>query len=120
MKALHPFRDGAVLPVYIANFVLMDYGSGAIFGCPAHDQRDLDFARKYDLPVLPVVAPKGMGAEFTVGEEAYRLAQGDAIYYDSRIRHTVRAMGSQPAALIACLAGVRRSSGPPNVMERAY
>ena len=45
------------LPVYVANFVLMDYGTGAIFGCPAGDQRDLDFARKYGLPVMPVVAP---------------------------------------------------------------
>ena len=45
------------LPVYVANFVLMDYGTGAIFGCPAHDQRDLDFARKYGLPVMPVVLP---------------------------------------------------------------
>ena len=58
LKALHPFIDGCELPVYVANFVLMDYGSGAIFGCPGHDQRDLDFARKYGLPVTPVVAPK--------------------------------------------------------------
>ena len=50
-----PVRPGRLLPVYVANFVLMDYGTGAIFGCPAHDQRDLDFARKYGLPVLPVV-----------------------------------------------------------------
>jgi leucyl-tRNA synthetase len=53
----HPLIDGEVLPIYIANFVLMEYGSGAIFGCPAHDQRDLDFARKYDLPVRVVVSP---------------------------------------------------------------
>ena len=49
------------LPVYIANFILMDYGTGAIFGCPAHDQRDLDFARKYGLPVIDVFAPPGLG-----------------------------------------------------------
>ena len=55
----HPLIDGQKLPVYIANFVLMDYGTGAIFGCPAHDQRDLDFARAYQLPVLPVVQPAG-------------------------------------------------------------
>jgi leucyl-tRNA synthetase len=57
LRAKHPFIDGHTLPVYIANFVLMDYGLGAIFGCPAHDQRDLDFARKYKLSVLPVVHP---------------------------------------------------------------
>jgi leucyl-tRNA synthetase len=54
----HPFIEDETLPVYVANFVLMEYGTGAIFGCPAHDQRDLDFARKYGLPVVPVVAPK--------------------------------------------------------------
>jgi leucyl-tRNA synthetase len=68
----HPLREGATLPLYVANFVLMDYGTGAIFGCPAHDQRDLDFARKYDLPVIPVVLPAGADAEnFAVGDEAY-------------------------------------------------
>ncbi len=55
----HPFDPAWELPVYVANFVLMDYGTGAIFGCPAHDQRDLDFARKYGLPVTPVVCPPG-------------------------------------------------------------
>ncbi len=72
-KAAHPFikgDEGSDLPVYVANFILMDYGTGAIFGCPAHDQRDLDFARKYGLPVLPVVAPDG-DAAFSVGDEAY-------------------------------------------------
>ena len=53
----HPFLDGVTLPIYIANFVLMEYGTGAIFGCPAHDQRDLDFARKYGLPVAPALWP---------------------------------------------------------------
>ena len=53
----HPFDPSWELPVWIANFILMDYGTGAIFGCPAHDQRDLDFARKYGLPVKPVVLP---------------------------------------------------------------
>ena len=51
----HPFINGKVLPVYVANFILMDYGTGAIFGCPAHDQRDLDFAKKYKLDIIPVV-----------------------------------------------------------------
>jgi leucyl-tRNA synthetase len=67
----HPVHGDQTLPVYVANFVLMDYGTGAIFGCPAHDQRDLDFARKYDLPVLPVVRPAEADASFAVGEEAY-------------------------------------------------
>ena len=59
LTVLHPFDSTEQLPVWIANFVLMDYGTGAIFGCPAHDQRDLDFARKYDLSVQPVVLPPG-------------------------------------------------------------
>ena len=68
----HPLEDGKTLPVYIANFVLMDYGTGAIFGCPAHDQRDLDFARKYDCPVTAVVLPSDQTeADFTIGTEAY-------------------------------------------------
>ena len=72
LRAKHPFRQGETLPVYIANFILMDYGTGAIFGCPAHDQRDLDFARKYNLAVTPVVVPEGEDpASFDVGNEAY-------------------------------------------------
>jgi leucyl-tRNA synthetase len=72
VKAVHPFDPNWKLPVYVANFVLMAYGTGAIFGCPAHDQRDLDFARKYRLPVLPVVVPEGTDAKtFDVGTEAY-------------------------------------------------
>ncbi|MCK0070179.1 leucine--tRNA ligase [Kordiimonas laminariae] len=68
----HPFDPEWKLPIYIANFVLMDYGTGAIFACPAGDQRDLDFARKYDLPVIPVVLPEGEEeAGFTIGDEAY-------------------------------------------------
>ena len=53
----HPFDD-RILKVYVANFVLMGYGTGAIFGCPGHDQRDFDFARKYGLKIIPVVAPE--------------------------------------------------------------
>ncbi|MEM7241052.1 MAG: leucine--tRNA ligase [Pseudomonadota bacterium] len=68
----HPFHPDWKLPVYIANFILMGYGTGAIFGCPAHDQRDLDFARKYYLIVTPVVCPEDQNADdFTVGDEAY-------------------------------------------------
>jgi leucyl-tRNA synthetase len=70
LKVLHPFT-GAEIPVWIANFILSEYGTGAIFACPAHDQRDLDFARKYGLPVIPVVRPEGAGDDFAVGDEAY-------------------------------------------------
>ena len=72
LRVAHPFIPGKELPVYAANFVLMDYGTGAVFGCPAHDQRDLDFARKYGLEVTPVVAPKDAEvATFSVGDEAF-------------------------------------------------
>ncbi|MCW2235522.1 leucine--tRNA ligase [Azospirillum canadense] len=72
LKVVHPFDPAWELPVFVANFVLMEYGTGAIFGCPAHDQRDLDFARKYGLPVIPVVVPADADpATFTVGDEAY-------------------------------------------------
>lgn len=71
-RAVHPFDPSWQLPVYVANFILMDYGTGAVFGCPAHDQRDLDFARKYNLPVKPVVIPEGADPKtFDVGNEAY-------------------------------------------------
>ncbi|MBT5072651.1 MAG: leucine--tRNA ligase [Kordiimonadaceae bacterium] len=72
LELQHPFIDDCKLPVYVANFVLMDYGTGAVFGCPAHDQRDLDFARKYDLNVQAVVIPTGEDpATFTVENIAY-------------------------------------------------
>ncbi len=80
LYAVHPFRPDVRLPVYVANFVLMGYGEGAIFGCPAHDQRDLDFARKYGLPVIPVVAPVGADpATFEVGDEAFVEKDGEAV-----------------------------------------
>jgi len=70
--AIHPFDKKNKLPIYISNFVLMDYGTGAIFGCPAHDQRDLDFANKYNLKILPVVRPKNVDAQkFTIKDKAF-------------------------------------------------
>jgi leucyl-tRNA synthetase len=72
LTAAHPFDANWKLPVMVANFVLMGYGTGAIFGCPAHDQRDLDFARKYKLSVTPVVVPSEADPKtFDVGTEAY-------------------------------------------------
>ncbi|MCB1831932.1 MAG: leucine--tRNA ligase [Geminicoccaceae bacterium] len=81
LRCRHPLGVTADLPVYVANFVLMDYGTGAIFGCPAHDQRDLDFARKYGRPVTPVVLPPDADpARFEVGTEAY---VGDGTIFNS-------------------------------------
>ena len=78
----HPLDDSIELPVYIANFVLMEYGTGAIFGCPAHDQRDLDFANAYDLPVIPVVLPDDAdAASFAITDTAYT---GPGKLYQSR------------------------------------
>ncbi|MCH8002425.1 MAG: leucine--tRNA ligase [Proteobacteria bacterium] len=82
LRARHPFVADLELPVYVANFVLMEYGTGAIFGCPAHDQRDLDFARKYQLPVIPVILPPGEdGQSYAIGDEAY-VGEGNAINSD--------------------------------------
>ncbi|MBV9393919.1 MAG: leucine--tRNA ligase [Methylobacteriaceae bacterium] len=72
LHAVHPFDANWTLPVYVANFVLMEYGTGAIFGCPAHDQRDLDFANKYGLGNIPVVCPPGADPEkFVITDTAY-------------------------------------------------
>jgi leucyl-tRNA synthetase len=82
LKARHPFDPDWKLPIYAANFVLMDYGTGAIFGCPAHDQRDLEFANKYGLGNTPVICPPGADpASFTVTETAY---DGDGVLIHSR------------------------------------
>ena len=71
LVAINPLNEKVKVPVYFANFVLMDYGLGAVFGCPAHDQRDLDFARKYNLKVEAVVTPNKEDLNFTVQNEAY-------------------------------------------------
>jgi leucyl-tRNA synthetase len=72
VKVRHPFNPEWLVPVYVANFVLVEYGTGAIFGCPAHDQRDFDFATKYQLPIIPVVMPKGEDAAiYSVGDKAF-------------------------------------------------
>ncbi|MDA9744366.1 leucine--tRNA ligase [Candidatus Pelagibacter sp.] len=78
--AINPFDQNEKVPVYFANFVLMDYGFGAVFGCPAHDQRDFEFAKKYNLPIKTVVKPRDMKDEFEVKDEAY---VGDGIMINS-------------------------------------
>lgn len=70
LSVIHPLDPSIRLPVFVANFVLMEYGTGALFGCPGHDQRDLDFARKYQLPVIRVVAAEG-DETAPIGDEAY-------------------------------------------------
>ncbi|MFA8387078.1 MAG: leucine--tRNA ligase [Pelagibaca sp.] len=87
LRVRHPFDTSWELPVYVANFILMDYGTGAIFGCPAHDQRDLDFARKYDLPVKSTFVP-AMGEEGTFilpedGGPAYVPPKPETVRYIS-------------------------------------
>ena len=71
LMAINPFRPDQKVPVYFANFVLMDYGFGAVFGCPAHDQRDFDFAKKYNLNIETVVRPYEENEKFKVINEAY-------------------------------------------------
>jgi leucyl-tRNA synthetase len=82
IRAIHPFDPNWKLPVYVANFVLMEYGTGAIFGCPGHDQRDLDFVNKYNLGVTPVVCPEGQDPKtFVITDTAY---DGDGRMINSR------------------------------------
>jgi leucyl-tRNA synthetase len=82
IKAVHPFDPTWTLPVYVANFILMDYGTGAIFGCPAHDQRDLDFVNTYGLGNVPVVCPPGQDPKtFVITDTAY---DGDGTMINSR------------------------------------
>ncbi|RAZ91770.1 leucine--tRNA ligase [Mesorhizobium hawassense] len=82
IRVVHPFDQNWTLPVYVANFVLMDYGTGALLGCPSGDQRDLDFANKYDLPVVPVVMPEDAdAATFQITEEAFT---DDGVMINSR------------------------------------
>jgi leucyl-tRNA synthetase len=71
LQAINPLNPSQKVPVYFANFVLMDYGFGAVFGCPAHDQRDFDFAKKYNLEIKTVVKPKNENDDFKVTNEAY-------------------------------------------------
>jgi leucyl-tRNA synthetase len=100
IKAIHPFDPGWKLPVYVANFILMEYGTGAIFGCPAHDQRDLDFVNKYGLGNTPVVCPPGQDPKtFIITDTAY---DGDGLLINSRFLDgmTIEAAKEEVARLL--------------------
>ncbi len=129
LTATHPFDADWQLPVVVANFVLMGYGTGAIFGCPAHDQRDLEFARKYDLAVLPVVIPDDADPKiFAVGDDAYvgpgRLANSrflDGLSVDAAKQEVAKRLeskgqgqphGELPPARLAGLAPARLGAVP--------
>lgn len=104
VTATHPLDENWHLPVYVANFVLMDYGTGAVFACPAHDQRDLDFARKYDLPVLPVVLPPDATPEnFAITDTAY---VGDGTLFNSKFMD-----GLTPATAFSVVADLIEKQG---------
>jgi len=80
LRVRHPFDTAWELPVYIANFILMDYGTGAIFGCPAHDQRDFDFATKYSLPIIATFLPSEDSS--TELDEAYVPTKTEQVFYN--------------------------------------
>jgi leucyl-tRNA synthetase len=99
LRVTHPLDPKWELPVYIANFILMDYGTGAIFGCPAHDQRDLDFARKYGLPVIDTFVPAAGEAE-----RPYVPAKTEAVKWTRAFGWANNATGEQAidAAIRTC------------------
>jgi leucyl-tRNA synthetase len=111
MLALHPFDPHWKLPVYVANFVVMEYGTGAIFGCPGHDQRDLEFANKYQLGVTPVVCPPDQDPKsFVITDTAY---DGDGHMINSRFLDgmTVEQAKEEVAAFLESRS---RGDGPAN------
>ena len=89
LVAINPLDKNQKVPVYFANFVLMDYGLGAVFGCPAHDQRDLDFAKKYNLKVTPVVRPE-QNNSFEVNNKAYT---GEGYLFNSKFLDDLKVPG---------------------------
>ena len=126
LTARHPFIEGATVPVYVANFVLMDYGTGAIFACPAHDQRDFDFAKKYATPIIPVVAPKDIAAdsqalaawcaELVAGKDAYT---GDGIAINSGFLDGLDVEAAKSAA-IEKLKALKAGEGTVNYRLRDW
>ena len=101
LTAQHPFDPDWEVPLYVANFVLMDYGTGAIFGCPGHDQRDMDFARKYDLPVICVIAPKDGDQDTFIKEleESTEAFSGDGVAVKSEFMNGLTVEDAKRAAI---------------------
>jgi leucyl-tRNA synthetase len=93
IRVRHPFDTAHELPVYIANFILMDYGTGAIFGCPAHDQRDFEFATKYGLPIIPTFLPSEDSDETL--SEAYVPAKTEKVFYNRGFAGEAHQTGNQ-------------------------
>ena len=110
--AINPLDDKIKVPVYIANFVLMDYGLGAIFGCPAHDQRDLDFALKYKLKVIPVVLPPDEDEkEFKINKRAYT---GEGKIINSKLLNDMEAPDDSVVKTISILENKKIGKGKIN------
>jgi leucyl-tRNA synthetase len=117
IKAMHPFDETWKLPVYVANFVLMEYGTGAIFGCPAHDQRDLDFVNKYGLGNTPVVCPPGIDPkDFVIVEVAY---DGDGRMINSRFLDGMT-IGEAKEEVANRLETARRGNRPVAIRQVNY
>ncbi len=99
LRVRHPLNPDWEIPVWIANFILMDYGTGAIFACPAHDQRDLDFCRKYDLPVISTYVPKDADGFVRPedGGQAYVPMKSDMVHFVKPVTGAVRDMDADTA-----------------------
>ena len=100
ITAVNPLDETIEVPVYFANFVLMDYGFGAVFGCPAHDQRDLDFANKYKLRVIPVIRPPESSDNFQISSEAYT---GNGFVFNSKFLNGLKYPGESVLKTIEIL-----------------
>ena len=100
LVAVNPLNPDQKVPVYFANFVLMDYGFGAVFGCPAHDQRDFDFAKKYNLEIKTVVRPHNEGDSYNVADEAYN---GEGILINSKFLNGLEVPGQSVIETIKVL-----------------
>jgi len=100
LLAINPLDNSVKVPVYFANFVLMDYGSGAVFGCPAHDQRDFEFAKKYNLTIKTVVKPSEEDDNFNVNEDAYL---GPGVLINSKFLNNLKVPGESIDATIKLL-----------------